>query len=318
MFTKLQLNKIVHSLQKWNIPIKYSYISKQWAEAWAISEDNKKTCNWWFNHDLNLLKNTINLYISELEIKKEINIFDFGSWIWNTIIPTIKYLDEKWYTINYHAFDISENIIELLKKNFIKNNLNIKINYTIIDFEDKDLSECIFEARKSYNNWPILGLFLWNTIWNFNSIEKVLSNIMDSLEIKDKLLIWIERVDLENDRWMNSLLEWYKNKNSQKHDFATLSYLWFKEKDWEFKIIFNKTKLSVEDYFIFTNNSEIEINWEKFTFKIWEKIKIFSSKKINEEEFSKILNSLDLRICNLRTSKDNLYLQVLVENKKIF
>jgi uncharacterized SAM-dependent methyltransferase len=290
MFTKLQLNKIVHQLEKWNIPIKYSYISEEWAKAWENLENNDETCNWGFNYDSNLLQNTIDLYISELEIDKEINLFDFGSWIWKTIVPTIKYLEEKWYKINYHAFDISENIIELLKQNFIKNNVNIKVNYTIIDFEDKDLSECIFEARWNYNNWPILGLFLWNTIWNLNSIEKVLSNIMDSLELRDKLLIWIERVDLENDRWMNNMLEWYKTDNSQKHDFATLKYLWFEKEYWDFKIVFNKTKLSIEDYFIFKKDYKIEINWEIFNFKKWEKIKIFSSKKINEEEFSKILN----------------------------
>jgi len=318
MFTKLQLNKIVHWLQKWYVPIKYSYITKRWAEYWNKTEENKKTCNWWFNYDEDLLLNTIDLYISELWLKDEIILFDFGSGIWNTVIPTIKYLIKKWFKINYHAFDISEEIIKLLKQNFKNNNLSVNFDYNIIDFEEKDLSEIIFDTREKYWDIPILGLFLWNTIWNFTSIERVLSNIMDALDLKDKLLIWIEKVDLQNERWLNKMLDWYKTPNSHKHDFSTLRYLWFKEEYWFFDVIFNNKNLSAEDYFVFNKDFNVEINWENFNFKEWERIKIFHSRKVNEENFSKILSSLDLRICNLRTSKDNIYLQTLVENKKIF
>ncbi len=278
----------------------------------------KKTCNWGVNYDLDLLLNSIDLYISELEIKDEIILFDFWSWIWNTVIPTIKNLINSWFKVNYHAFDISENIISLLKENFIKNNIKIDFNYTIIDFEEKDLSEIIFEVRKKYTNKPILWLFLWNTIWNFLSIERVLSNIMDALDLKDKLVIWIERVDLQNQRWLSNMLSWYKPTISREHDFATLEYLWLKKEYWNFDVIFNNRNLSVETYFIFNKDFEIELDWNKYKFNIWEKIKLFHSKKVNEEEFSKILTGLDLRICNLRTSKDNLYLQSLVENKKIY
>ncbi len=42
MFTKLQLNKIKHWLQKWYISIKYSYITKKWSRAWKKLEDDKK------------------------------------------------------------------------------------------------------------------------------------------------------------------------------------------------------------------------------------------------------------------------------------
>ena len=141
---------------------------------------------------------------------------------------------------------------------------------------------------------------------------------MDSLDLNDKLVIWIERVDLENDRWLKSMLNWYKNIISNEHDFATLEYLWFKKENWNIETIFNKSLLSVETYFVFKNDLNINIEWKEYVFRKWEKIKVFHSKKINEEEFSKILVWLDLRICNLRTSKDNLYLQVLVENKKIY
>lgn len=318
MFTKLQLNKILLWLQKWNIPIKYSYITEKWANTWSLLEDEKKTCNWWLNYDKDLLLDTIDLYISELNIENEITLFDFWAWIWNTTLPVIKYLLNKWFIINYHAFDISENIIKLLKQNLKDNNIEINIDYTIIDFEEKDLSESIFEIKQKYNNSGVLWLFLWNTIWNFTSIERVLSNIMDSLDLNDKLVIWIERVDLENDRWLKSMLNWYKNIISSEHDFATLEYLWFKKENWNFETIFNKSLLSVETYFVFRDNLILEMEWKRYMFNEWEKIKIFHSKKINEEEFSKILVWLDLRICNLRTSKDNLYLQVLVENKKIY
>jgi hypothetical protein len=318
MFTKLQLNKIYHWLWKWYIPIKYSYITNNWAKFWSKLEDEKKNCNWWINYDLNLLLDSINLYISELNNKDEIIFFDFWAWLWNTVIPTIRQLIQKWYKVYYHAFDISEKIISLLKNNFKVNNIKINFNYTIIDFEEKDLSEIIFEVRKKYKNKPILWLFLWNTIWNFLSIERVLFNIMDALDLKDKLVIWIERVDLQNQRWLNSMLNWYKTKFSHDHDFATLKYLWFKQEYWNFDVIFNNINSSVETYFIFKKNFEIKLDWKKYKFNTWEKIKLFHSKKVNEEEFSKILIGLDLRICNLRTSKDNLHLQSLVENKKIY
>lgn len=318
MFTELQLNKIVLWLHKWHIPIKYSYVTEKGAEAWNLLEERKKTCNNWKNYDADLILDTIDLYISELNIKDQITLFDFWPWIWNTIVPTIKYLLEKWFKVNYHAFDISENIILLLKSNFKKHNVSITFSYTIIDFEEKDLSEIIFNIKKRYNNIPVLWLFMWNTIWNFTSIERVLSNIMDSFELQDKLLIWIERVDLQNERWLKNMLKRYSDDISNIHDFSTLEYLWFKKEDWSFNVSFNKTNFSIENYFIFNKDFKIKINDSTLNFISWEKIKVFHSKKINEEQFSKVLTSLDLRICNLRTSKDNLYLQCLVENKKIF
>ena len=318
MFTQLQLHKIVLGLHKWYVPIKYSYITKNGATAWKLLEENKTLSHHWTNYDAELMLKTIELYISELEVKNEITIFDFGSWVGNTVIPTLKYLIKKWLTIHYHAFDISENIISLLKNNFKSHNISIQVDYTIIDFEEKDVSETIFSIKEKYNNAPVFGLFLGNTIWNFTSIERVLSNIMDSLSLKDKLLIGIERVDIQNERWLKNMLNWYSNENSYTHDFSTLEYIWFKKEYWRFEILFNRRNLSVENYFIFMKDFTITINNTILSFLSWEKIKIFHSKKINEEQLAKIFTDLDLRICNLRTSKDNLYLQCLVENKRVY
>lgn len=312
MFSPIQLNKIVLSILKWNLPIKYSYITWKWAELWSKSERNKE------HYDVKLTQDSIDLYLSEMENKSEILIIDFWPWIWETIIPILKDFKKRWIKIKYHCFDISKNIINILKDNIEKSWLELDFSYDIVDFEERDLSDMIFSIKDKNKWFSVLWLLLWNTVWNFTSSEKVLSNIMDWFSIDEKLVIWIERVQIENDRWIENTIKAYDTVISKKHDFATLDYFWVDINSWKFSTVFNRENSSIESFFTFEKDTLIKI-WEKTAeIKSWEKIKLLHSRKINEENFSKMLIWLDFRICNLRTSKDNSYMQVLIENKKIF
>lgn len=316
VFTHQQLSNILLNLQKWDLPIKYSYITKSWAEARSIREKEKKTCNGWENHDEILLNKTVNLYLQEIWVSKEIVIFDFWCWTWLTVKSTLEDLSKKWYIIYYHAFDISSSLINICKEN-LSSIKNCSFNSTVIDFETTNLVEKLYDIRTNYKNVPVLWLFLWNTVWNFTSMERVLANILEAFRFQDKLAIWIERVELENKNWFENMLNWYDAPLSLQHDFWTLKELWVSEKSWEFKLNFNYRTNSVENFFIFSKKVEVNILWENIVFKTWERIRIFKSEKINEAKFSEILLDLDFRIANLRTSEDNTYLQILVWSKKL-
>lgn len=314
LFSDQQLSSIVLWLEKGDIPVKYAYITKKWSEA-RNKLEKLRTNEWQSFSDAILLKNSIELYLQELWNPKDLAIFDFGCWTGETVKTTLKKLGEMWINVRYHAFDISQNIVDLCKENISKIK-NCIFDYSIIDFEIGNLVNVLYDIRSRYKEIPVLGLLLWNTVGNFSSMERILTNILEAFRIKDRLCVGIERADIHNKRRHHNMMEVYRSKEVFDVFWSTMEELGFDLKKWKYEPIFNERLSAIEGFFMIEKDFDININWKVLWFKSWEKIRIAQSKKMDESWFSKIFLDLDMRIANLRTSESNTYLQALVSSKK--
>lgn len=310
-YTEQQINDIFFNLQKWECPVKFIYINPEWANAWETIETQSKSYQ-----DGEILEKSITTYLNELWGAKEIAIFDFWCGIGNNIKQALLFLTQNNYTIHYHAFDISQEIIKKCTQNLINTIPNLSIDATIIDFETTNLIPIMFDIRKKYNNIPVLWLFLGNTVWNFSSMERVISNIMDSLRLEDRLVIWLQRVELNNKRRLENTIKYYEKNIIQEILFSVLKYLWIKNNQGNYYVEFDYKTNSIECYFEFNIQTILQYDTLEAKFEPWERVRIGKSTKRDESNFTKTLLDLNLRIASLNTSYDNNYLQVLVSNKR--
>ncbi len=312
VFSDQQLSSIILWLKKWDIPVKYSYITKSWSNARSKLESLRTSESQSF-YDSFLLEKTVDLYLQELQNPKKIAIFDFGCGTGETVKKTLIKLNDLSIDVDYHAFDISENIV-----NFCKNNISKLCNFdfTIVDFEVQNLVTLLYNIRSKYWNIPVLGLLLWNTVWNFSSMERVLSNIFEAFRLEDKLVVGIERVDLQNKRLFSKMMDVYNSKDVSNVFLWTIDELGFPLLKWFYEAIFNERTNAVEWWFVIKEDFEIKIKDTILSFSTKERIRIWQSKKLDESSLSKIFLDLDLRIANIRTDSNNSYLQVLVSPKK--
>lgn len=315
IFNKNQISALTLSLEKSISPLKYSYITEKWAKWWyKIEKDRAK--KWWNYAEYELLRDNIDIYLWDIWNPKEVCFFDFWCGTLNTPKWMLEKLVKRWIKVHYHWFDISQNIIKLAKSNIGELWNNYTFNSTILDFEIFNLSNILIDIRNSYNNLPVIGMLLWNTIWNFDSIERIILNIMESFRIEDRMIIWIEKSDLNNEKRMNHMIEWYKSKDVFNLTFSTLEFFWVNSSEWSYNVIFNKEKNVIEWYFQLNNDLELKI-WNKIiNFEEWDKIKLFQSKKMNESSFTKLLLDLDLRIWSTRTNIKDTFIQAMIWAKK--
>jgi len=314
IYSEQQLSTIILWLEKWDLPVKYAYMTETWSAAWSAIEETR-IASWQSFSDAILLHDTIELYLQELWVTWELTIFDFWCWTWETIKKTLKKLTNQWMIINYHAFDISEKIIALCKKNLYEVDW-VHFDYDIIDFEISNLVNIIHDVRSKYKNTPVLWLLLWNTIWNFSSIERVLSNITEALRLQDKLVVWIERANIQNQKWYDTMIKNYNSDIVKTLVLSTLSELWISIDSWITYWIFDTSKKLIEMYWKLEENLSLSIASTSIEFQKWERIRIAISQKIDEIKLSQIITDLDLRIANIRTNSANSYLQVLISSKR--
>ncbi len=281
-YTEQQLADIFFNLQKGECPVKYIYINPEWANARSMIEQESTSYQ-----DSEILRNSIWTYLNELWNSKEIALFDFWCGIGNTIKDTLKYLIEQNYVVYYHAFDISNEIIQKCHNNLKKEIPNLKFSSTVIDFETANLIPVMFDIRKQYNHIPILWLFLWNTVWNFTSMERVISNIMDSFRLEDRLLIWLQRVELNNKRRLEQTIKHYESPIVQTIFYSTLHSLWLNQKQWRYYVEFNYKTSTIEWYFECIEVIKLTHQDRSVSFYPWERIRILKSTKIDESNFTK-------------------------------
>lgn len=249
IFSDQQISSIILWLEKWDIPIKYAYMTEQWSQAWSKLE-KLRTNKWQSFSDAQLLKDSIELYLQELWNPKMIAIFDFWCGTGETIKDTIWKLKQLWIGIKYHAFDLSPKIINLCKINLLTDHSDLDYNSTLIDFETSNLVNILADIREQYHNIPVLWLILWNTIGNFNSMERVLSNIIEAFRLEDRLVVGIERADLQNNRWYEKMIKSYNEEIVYNVPMSTISELWFNQKDWYHEAIFNHKTSTIESFFL--------------------------------------------------------------------
>ena len=315
IFTSAEESIISLYLEKGICPLKYAYKTEKWAHSWDEIEKSRAVDGGNFA-EYELLINNTEIYLQELWNPKEVALFDFWSGTWDTVKGILLKMLDLWIIVHYHAFDISPEILKLCELNLWNLWINYTFNSTILDFESSNLVNVLSDIRATYNNIPVMGALLWSTIWNFDSMEKVITNITDAFRIEDKLVVWIEKIDVSDDRRKEEVVQSYNHFLVNNLTFSTLEYFGVSQDKGEWKVIFNNKNAAIEMYFEISTEITITVWNKKISFSQGNRIKLAQSKKLNESQFSQMFLDLDLRIANMRTNTKNTFIEMMLSPKK--
>ena len=107
VFNESQLSALSLALEKWDCPVKFTYITSKGADAWNEIEIQRAK-NWWNYAEYELLRDNIDIYLQDIWSPQEIALFDFWCWTGKTVKWMLEKLCNEGLKVHYHAFDISE------------------------------------------------------------------------------------------------------------------------------------------------------------------------------------------------------------------
>jgi uncharacterized SAM-dependent methyltransferase len=225
IFSEEELLEIIQALEiKREIPLKYSYKGRG-AKIW----DNfylKYIVPKWYrtsNIEIDLLKDNFEYINDSLKSFEKINIIDIGSGNSYPAKEFISKLNKLGKVNQYVALDISEELLALSQKNFIKWFPSIEFASSPIDIENSCIPKILFENKAKFETEDIAKviLHLGVTIGNHQNRTRVLKNFRDSMGENDLLVFTNETGS--NSKWdgrargafkyhAEQIYAWIKNK----------------------------------------------------------------------------------------------------------
>lgn len=223
IFSKEEVLGIIHALEvRREIPLKYSYKGRG-AKIWD-SFYLKYIISRWYrlsNLEVDLLRENFE-YINDAAHCEKVNVVDVGSGNLYPVKEFIHRLNELGRLNKYIALDISEELLDLSRKNFKKWFPLIEfVSYTI-DIENSCLPKMPGENQVGIKpDYTKIILHLGVTIGNHQNRNAVLKNFRDSME-KNDLLVFTNETGV-NSKWngkvrggcnyhAEQVYEWIKNK----------------------------------------------------------------------------------------------------------
>lgn len=224
-FSEKEVLEIIHSLEvRREIPLKYSYKGRG-AKIW----DNfylKYVIPKWYrtsNLDIDLLKENFEYINNILQNYKEVNIFDVGAGNSYPVKDFVSRLNKIGRVNKYIALDISEELLNLSRKNFTKWFPTIDFISHTIDIENSCFPKILLknQANLETDDTAKIILHLGVTIGNHQNRTGVLKNFRDSMG-KNDLLVFTNETG-SNSKWdgrvrgglkyhAEKVYAWIKNK----------------------------------------------------------------------------------------------------------
>ncbi len=225
IFSEEEVLGIIHALEsRREFPLKYSYKDRG-AKIW----DNfylKYIIPKWYrtsNVEIDLLKENFECINNHLINCEKINVVDVGSGNSYPVKAFIYRLNELGRINKYIALDISEELLDLSKKNFRKWFPLIEFISSTIDIENSCLPKIPSKNQPNLepDNTAKVILHLGVTIGNHQNRDRVLKNFRDSMG-KNDLLVFTNEIG-SNSTWdgkvrggckyhAEQIYAWIKNK----------------------------------------------------------------------------------------------------------
>jgi uncharacterized SAM-dependent methyltransferase len=312
LFSTEEILAIIYTLEvQREIPLKYSYKgrgAKSWDEFYL-----KYIIPKWYrtsNVEIDLLKDNFEYINTNTQANEKINIVDVGAGNSYPVKQFISRLNKLGKINQYTALDISQELLNVSRKNFKNWFPLIEFKSSTIDIEDS----CIIENESDFvnDNTAKIILHLGVTIGNHQNRAKVLKNFRDSMEKKDFLIFTNETGS--NSQWdgrvrggckyhVEEVYEWIKNKFGiktedcellRKYDLATDSIVANMKFRHNYTINFNSIDI----------NKNIEIS-EGEEITIWRHHKYEIPKLIQE------LEQAGLKLVHYSTDKYKSHIMVI-------
>lgn len=311
MYTSKQLLDMGLQLNKGEFPAKYSYVPKKGAKRWKQVEDERIQKQGITFVESEMLVEGFPVFFCELGKPEKIILVDLGCGTGEVVKKLIQHLYDLKISVKYFALDISKECINLCRNNLLAAFPNLEFESINVDFETLDFITTMQKISCNQKH-PLLCLFLGNTIGNYTSIPHLLVSVTQGLNLKDRLIIGVQKSQTNSLRWINKMLGFYRSKKMCMQSFSGLEDLGISPSSGKFEIEYNTVKNQAEIWFYFDKETDIKTSEFKIHFNQGERVLLQKSKKLSETEFSHLLQEVNLRIAMLRTDKNNGYLQAMV------
>ncbi len=185
VFSQQEILNLIEALEtRREIPLKYSYKGTG-ANIWDNFYTKLIIPNWYrSNVEINLLRDNFEYLNGDAQNSKKVNIIDVGA---GNSYPVKKYiykLDKLGKINRYTALDISEELLEVSKINFIKWFPFIKYTNSYIDIESSPIPKYLLH-QDNINIFLHLGV----TIGNLQHRVKAFKNFRQSMGENDLLVL---------------------------------------------------------------------------------------------------------------------------------
>jgi Histidine-specific methyltransferase, SAM-dependent len=187
-----QLIELINLLEtSKNIPHKFAYINGG-ADLWekfykrSLEDQTYQTTHsdlYFFENQYKLIKDTVNT-------DRKVNIIDIGGGNGEPAIPLLRQLQKDKLLNSYTAIDISQGMLDYVKKHLESNNIKTKCYFYTRDFEKDSLQDILFTTKySSGERLPTIILGLGGVLFNNSDIIYTLKHITKGLCPEDILII---------------------------------------------------------------------------------------------------------------------------------
>jgi len=308
IFSQDQLQQIRYWIRRWEVPVKFAYLTEIWCRSWWELE-NHRAKSGEYSMDALLMKKSLDAYLEELGNPEEIQLIDIWGWYGHTAISIVNLLGEKWIGIHYHTIDISSTLMQYCRS--IVSQVVTSSEWHLLDIDDWWVAQKIRTIKSKSPKIPLLITVFGNTIWNFDSPKDVVRQISYGLDASDRLIIWTHFFR----KWYEEIIrkEYWLNENVNWMLSCTFKYLW-----WEWlitEVSWNPENSSVEWYIQTSQASELSVGEERIIIPSWYRAQVLKSKKFSLNNLHELAGWN--RIAQLTTDTKWLYWQLMVAPNQV-
>ncbi len=307
MFTKKQEFELLTAIKgRGEIPLKFAYLGEGAYNWEAIAKERAKSGG--INLiEKKLLNSRAEDFLRKYEGVKQLNVIDIGCGDGAPTYPILEKLNQKKIKFNYVPVDISEEMLNLAEKK-IKKDFGADSQKILLDLDSGQFSDKIYNLRK--DGTANLLLFLGSTLGNFSDMNRVLSNMLESMSSEDYLLLGMEMTNLVK---AEQLVPHYTNKLV----FNLLGFIPNKiglnPSNSEYLVSWNASESRIEVKLKMKKDAKLTVGSESFTLKKGELILLARSAKFTEWTFTKLLSDSGFRTELLTTSEDRGYTLSMIQ-----
>ncbi|WP_414516851.1 L-histidine N(alpha)-methyltransferase [Nostoc sp. PCC 9305] len=192
LFSEEEVLGIIHALEvRREIPLKYSYKGRG-AKIWNDFYLKYAIPRWYgrANVEIDLLKDNFQYLNGNIKTGERVNIIDVGAGNSYPVKKFICRLNKLGKVNKYIALDISEELLNVSKSNFIKWFPLVEFISSTIDIESSYVPQILFQNQASLeiDDTAKIFLHLGVTIGNHQNRDDVLKNFRDSMGKNDLLV----------------------------------------------------------------------------------------------------------------------------------
>lgn len=301
MFTKKQEFELLTAIKgRGEIPLKFAYLGEGAYNWEAIAKERAK------KGGINLIEGKLLSQRTEDFLRKyqgitQLNVIDVGCGDGSPTYPILEKLNEKKIKFNYVPVDISEEMLNLAEKR-IKKDFGVESHKILLDLDSGQFSDKIYSLRKK--GTANLLLFLGSTLGNFSDMNRVLSNILESMSSEDYLILGMEMTNLVK---AEQLIPHYTNEMVSRLLYFIPNKIGLNNKNSEMVVSWNANENRIEIKLKLKREADIKIGEESFALRKDELVLLARSTKFTEWTFTKLLSDAGFRTELLTTSEDRGY-----------